>query len=213
MTNSRGAFQTKVAALRRKQILDAAIAVFAERGFHRATVRDIAKAAGVADGTIYNYFADKTALLLGILDALNETERRDADLAQALTTDIRAFFRHYFRHRWSVFDGDALNALRVVLSEVLVNPELRALYVERVIAPTFTLAEPHFERLVAAGALRAINVPLTLRAIASTFLGLVVLRLLGDRQLESQWNDVPELLTTLLLDGLLPGGGGFHDAL
>lgn len=205
-------FHEQVAQLRRTQIVTAAIKVFAERGFHRTTIRHIAKAAGVADGTIYNYFEDKTALLLAILDSLNESERRDADLAQAVTTDIRQFFRHYFQHRWSVFDGDNLNVLRIVLSEVLVNPELRALYVERVIAPTFTLAEPYFQQLVAAGKLRAMDVPLTLRAIAATFLGLVMLRLLGDQRTQDQWDDIPELLTTLLLDGMLPSEGDSHGA-
>jgi AcrR family transcriptional regulator len=203
-------FQAQVAQLRRTQILNAAIKVFAERGFHRTTIRDVAKTAGVADGTIYNYFENKTALLLAILAALNESERREADLAQMAITDVRQFFRHYFAHRWSVFEGNNLQVLRVVLSEVLVNPELRALYVERVVAPTFALAEPYVQQLVDAGKLRAMDVPLTLRAIASTFLGLVMLRLLDDQHVQDQWNDVPELLTTLLLDGMLPSKGDFH---
>ena len=45
--------QTPLAAARRTQILDAATSVFATRGFSRATIRDIARAAGLADGTIY----------------------------------------------------------------------------------------------------------------------------------------------------------------
>ncbi len=44
---------------------------FAERGFHRATIHEVARATGVADGTIYTYFEHKTALLQGILDRLN----------------------------------------------------------------------------------------------------------------------------------------------
>jgi hypothetical protein len=35
-------------------------------------------------------------------------------------------------------------------------------------------------------------------------------RLLGDQHVQDQWNDVPELLTTLLLDGMLPSKGDFH---
>ncbi len=208
-----GTFQEQVARLRRRQILDAAIKVFAERGFHRTTIRDVAKAAGVADGTIYNYFENKTALLLGILDPLDERQGRDAELVQPVGTDVRAFFREYFARRWSTFDGETLNVLRVVLSEVLVTPELRPLFVERVIAPAIVLAEPHFQQLVAAGKLRAVDVPLTLRTITATFLGLVMLRLLGDQHMQDQWDDVPELLTTLLLDGMLPGERGSHGAI
>jgi AcrR family transcriptional regulator len=39
-------------AARRTQILDAAIAVFSEKGFHRATIKEIARVAAIADGTI-----------------------------------------------------------------------------------------------------------------------------------------------------------------
>src|SRR5258708_21493132 len=53
---------------KRARILDAAIKVFAERGFHSATVAEIARCAGVADGTIYLYFKSKDDLLLRLFD-------------------------------------------------------------------------------------------------------------------------------------------------
>ena len=46
------------------RILDAAIKVFAEEGFYRATVAAVAREAGVADGTIYLYFKNKDDILL-----------------------------------------------------------------------------------------------------------------------------------------------------
>ena len=46
----------------RQALLDAALQVFLERGFARATTREIAQTAGVAEGTIYRHFADKHAL-------------------------------------------------------------------------------------------------------------------------------------------------------
>lgn len=49
---------------RRQQILTAAASVFAEKGFDRATISDVARAAGIADGSIYNYFDDKQDLLV-----------------------------------------------------------------------------------------------------------------------------------------------------
>src|SRR5258708_23061733 len=53
---------------KRARILDAAVKVFADRGFHTATVAEIARAAGVADGTIYLYFKGKDDLLLRLFD-------------------------------------------------------------------------------------------------------------------------------------------------
>lgn len=49
---------------RQKQILDAAARIFAEKGFAAATIRDIAQAAGVAEGSIYLYFKNKQDLLV-----------------------------------------------------------------------------------------------------------------------------------------------------
>jgi AcrR family transcriptional regulator len=51
---------------RRRQILRAAAHVFADRGYATATIEDVARAAHVAEGTIYNYFRSKEDLLIHI---------------------------------------------------------------------------------------------------------------------------------------------------
>ena len=52
-----------------QRILDAAVAVFAERGFHSARVSDIASRAGVADGTVYLYFRNKEEILMAAINS------------------------------------------------------------------------------------------------------------------------------------------------
>ena len=64
-------------ALFRNAILDAAEAVFAERGYHGARIQDIAERARIAVGTVYNHFADKDEVLSALLD-----ERTEGLLAQ-----------------------------------------------------------------------------------------------------------------------------------
>lgn len=54
---------------KRQRIVDAAVKVFAKRGFHATRVSDIASAAGVADGTIYLYFKSKDALLVSLFES------------------------------------------------------------------------------------------------------------------------------------------------
>jgi TetR/AcrR family fatty acid metabolism transcriptional regulator len=51
---------------KRNQILDAAVRVFADEGYHAARVGDIAATAGVAHGLLYHYFASKEDVLLTI---------------------------------------------------------------------------------------------------------------------------------------------------
>jgi len=53
---------------KRERILSAAVRVFARSGFHATRVSEVAKAAGVADGTIYLYFRSKDELLVSLFE-------------------------------------------------------------------------------------------------------------------------------------------------
>ena len=55
---------------KRRAILDATLEEFEARGFAAARIEDIAKKAGVAKGTVYNYFESKEALLMGLAEDL-----------------------------------------------------------------------------------------------------------------------------------------------
>jgi AcrR family transcriptional regulator len=196
--------QKLVTAARRKQILDAATQVFAEKGFHRATIKDIAGKAGIADGTTYTYFPSKTEVLLGILHRLNESTEREQQLMPESEQDLRSFFTSYLRQRMALLWPNA-EVFQAVLPEMLVNEQLRALYYQQVLVPTFTLAEHSFQAQSATGQVRSIDVPLTVRAIAGMLLGLLTLQLLGDEVIAQRWEELPEVLTSLLFDGLQPG--------
>ena len=203
MTSKTDPIHAQLVDARRNQILDAATKVFADKGFHLATIRDIARTAGIADGTIYNYFKNKPDLMLGILNRLNETERRAVDLAQGISgeVNVRSFFAGYLRHRLSVLDAD-LATFQAVLPDLLTNPELRERYLREVIEPSFRLAEPLFEQWIAIGALRSVDAALAVRTVPSLVLGLMVMRMLGDSTIEQRWAELPEFLTGLIFDGL-----------
>src|SRR5260370_27136828 len=201
------AIQAQLATARRTQILDAATRVFASKGFNRATIRDVARDAGVADGTIYNYFANKPDLLFGLLDRLNDTERRPASLAQATEApfgdSFRDYFRAYLRERVEALWSNA-DLFRAVLPELLANPELRARYYDEVIAPTMALGEGAFRALVGTGTVRDLDLPLSTRIVAGSVLGLMVLQLLGDETLPARWREIPDAIADLLPPGLTP---------
>ncbi len=59
------------------QILNAAAAVFAQKGFHQARMEDIADRAEVSKGTLYLYFKSKDDLIIHLLDRLFQRELRD----------------------------------------------------------------------------------------------------------------------------------------
>ncbi len=195
--------QEQLIQARRSQILDAATTVFAQKGFHRATIRDVAGAAGVADGTIYNYFDNKSGLLLGILNRLNETEQRDGDFEAGTQGDLREFMRVYLSRRYQYMMEQGFEAFQIVLSEVLVNAELRDLYYQQVLQPTFELTEPYIQALIDQGMIEPLDVKLWMRAVASMTLGILILRIMGDPVLRDQWDEVPDFVTDLILSGIV----------
>jgi TetR/AcrR family transcriptional regulator, fatty acid metabolism regulator protein len=92
-------------AERRRQILDAAVRVFARKGFHTCRVGDVAEEAGISHGLLYHYFASKDDLLEAIftetwgelLDSLTAIERSELpareQLGQVAAVLLRAWRR------------------------------------------------------------------------------------------------------------------------
>ena len=64
----------------RARILESALAIFRERGFEKSTMREIAKAAGVAVGAAYYYFDSKDAIVMAFY------QRAQMDMAPSLDT-------------------------------------------------------------------------------------------------------------------------------
>ena len=58
-------------AQRRRQIVDAAVNLFIENGFHKTTTRQIAQAAGISIGSLYEYIATKEDVLYLVCDAIH----------------------------------------------------------------------------------------------------------------------------------------------
>ncbi|MAT95934.1 MAG: hypothetical protein CL608_02105 [Anaerolineaceae bacterium] len=84
---------------KRTAMMQAAVQVFAEKGYHAATVRDIVKAADVAIGTFYFYFPDKETLFVHLyeetadflLQTIDQAVRSRSELAQQLSRGIQAY--------------------------------------------------------------------------------------------------------------------------
>ena len=192
----------KTADIRRAHILEAAIKVFAEKGFHAATIKDVAAEAGVADGTIYNYFANKTALLMGILAPESDEVQASAATPPPPSNDPGSFLTDMFARSWSALNPKSLDVLRIVFSEALVNPELRAVYAETTIGPAVDMSRPMIRSFVKAKSMRAHDADLSSRALIASIFGFVMLRLLGDEITAQRWDDLPNHLAKLFHDGL-----------
>lgn len=187
---------------RRNQILDAAATLFVEKGFHPTTTRAIAKCAGVAEGTIYNYFESKTDLLLGLFDRMRSGVMQALPLADLHEVDFRSFIRLFLQQPLMAFRGDNLALFRVVVSEMLVNETLRVRYYEQIFTPTLAFAEAYFQAHPEKKELHPAQIKLTIRAISGMVMGLMIEAILGDRPIVDAWDELPDFLTELLFNGL-----------
>ncbi len=84
---------------RRRQIVDAAVGLFIQNGFHKTTTRQIAAAAGFSIGSLYEYVASKEDILYLVCDAIHaEMERGMADAMQRVSGEdnpLAAVIRAY----------------------------------------------------------------------------------------------------------------------
>jgi TetR/AcrR family fatty acid metabolism transcriptional regulator len=188
---------------RRNQILDAAARLFAERGFHRTTTRDIAEAADVSEGTLYNYFESKDALLLAILARLSEVQQIQSQLAQGLPQDARGFLTSIMRNRKSfVQQNNAM--LQSVLSEILVDPQLRQRYYQELLLPGMQRIESHIRQRIEFGQIRELDSEAMTHILTGLMLGLYVLQVLGDPLVIEEWERLSESFTSALFGGVAP---------
>ncbi len=88
---------------KREAILDAALALFAERGFYGTAVPLVAEKAKVGAGTIYRYFPSKEALV----NALYQRHKQELGAAMLAGFPVDAPFRQQFHHFWSAVCGYA----------------------------------------------------------------------------------------------------------
>lgn len=189
------------ASVLRRQIVDAAAELFAEKGFHRTTTKDIAMAADVSEGTIYNYFDNKDDLLLGIMEHLYEAEHLDAQLIKALPEDAHEFLESILKyHNVNVAHNSAM--LQSVLSEIMVNPQLRQRYYLQLISPVIQQLTDHILARKDLGQISADKPHHLVRLLISLTFGLFFLQVLKDEVVLNEWDELSESITKILFEGV-----------
>ena len=102
-----------------KLILDTALELFAEKGFHQTSISDITRKAGISKGLLYNYFGSKDEVLRRILQPGSEAAYDTRD--------------HYGDH--TMAKEEFVHFLRITFSSVRENPKFWKLYSALVMQP------------------------------------------------------------------------------
>jgi AcrR family transcriptional regulator len=156
---------------RPKQILDAALAVFAERGLAAARIEDIARHAGLSKGTIYLYFPNKEELFREVVrnTVIAFIERGEAwfdempDPAEALAAWMKGYWAWLCTPVYPVMH-------RLITSELHNFPDLVAFYATEVVERAQRLVCEMLERGMEQGQFRRMDALVAARMLSSLFI-------------------------------------------
>lgn len=168
----RATWRDQQAEERRRQLLDTALALFAQRGFDNTTVKELSEAAGVAQGLVYHYFRSKEELLFAVLERqsfLPELRRLLAVPPDQPAAEVLQAVAHDF----SALLAEREPLLRLVAREAQTDPRVAAA-LQRLIRESVELLAGYLAARIRAGELRPHDPSVTARTL---FYTVVMLRL------------------------------------
>ncbi len=195
-----------------EKILKAAIKVFSEKGFSAATTSEIARNAGVAEGTIFRYFKTKKDLLHGILIhtlrlvsgklVLEGVERifKESD-----GKDLRAVLKELLRDRLKLVDSFFPMA-RVVFSEAMFHEDVREAIYQNIVLKALDIFGAFHAKMAARGLIRPdIRPEVLVRTILGNLAAMVVQRKFFEDKFPMEDMDVEiDRMLDVLLFGIAP---------
>ena len=161
---------------RPQELLDAALALFVEKGFAATRSEEIAARAGVAKGTLYRYFPSKDELFkvmvrdnlsVHIAESAAQAAQYDGAIAELLTEMMRAWWA-------KVGHGNAGVVCKIMMVEARNFPELARFYVDEVITPSKALIGSLIERGIRTGEFRAVPVEATVHMLLAPMLHILL---------------------------------------
>jgi AcrR family transcriptional regulator len=187
----------------RSRILKAAQRLFATQGFDGTTTRDLAQAAGVAEGTLFRHFANKKAILIevatqGWVEILTDLLTELSEMAS-----YKAVAQVMRRRMWN-FQKNA-DMMRVCFMEAQFHPDLRDRIQFEVIAKMTDVAEAFFQTAMEKGIYR----PMNTKVVAQVFLGMFAIAGFSHKTLmepeasPQQMQEMAEGLADIFLNGVL----------
>ncbi len=168
---------SRVVEDRREQIIDAAMRVFAQKGFARATNRDVAREAGITTGLIYYYFESKEALLKAVLEARSPVQVMTQITPEMLEQPPEIFLPLMITRVLDIVESEQfVGLIRVMLPEMLHGSDMSPIalsFLQRVIG----FLSNYLQTQIAKGNVRAdINQEMAYQVIAGSVIGFVLRR-------------------------------------
>ena len=192
------------------ELLDAALALFVEKGFAAPRVEEVAARAGVSKGTLFIYFPSKEELFKAVVHEnagrhLDDAFREVAEFAGPSAELLREFLRRW----WLQYGGTpAAGLTKLMMSESANFPDLAQFYQDEVVDPSNELLRRVVQRGIDRGEFRPIDVMTLVHLIVAPLLQMAMWRFSLAPCCPSALQIDPlamiELHTDFLLRGLQP---------
>ncbi|AFY70572.1 transcriptional regulator, TetR family [Thalassoporum mexicanum PCC 7367] len=187
----------------RGKIINSAQKLFAKKGFDGTTTKDLASAAGVAEGTIFRYFSNKKAILVEV--ATQGWIKILTDLLTELSGMSGYSSIASMMYRRMTTMHDSMDMMRVCFMEAQFHPELRDRIQSEVVDKMTDIAEVYFEEAIQKGVYRQGLDP---KVIARVFVGMFAVagfsnETMGKDQSPNDLRQMAEGIADIFLHGVL----------
>ena len=185
---------------KQESIVRAAIELFASKGYAASSTNEIAKKAGVAEGTIFRHYKTKKDLLLAIVaptmaKIIGPLVLKDFHkIIEAPYATFEDFLRAVIRNRLK-FVRNNIPIIKIVIQEIPFHEELRDTFKQQVAKQTIERVTKVFERFQRDGVLVQLPAPTMIRFVISSAFGLVISMLLIVPELD--WDEEEEIERTV----------------
>jgi len=153
---------------RRGEVLDAALQIFGQNGFHATTMEQVAEAAGVSKGAIYWYFKDKKELFQAVVSHLSPLLKQLPSLVGQMDSPPEDVLPLIARTYLSTFNNpDARQLFRILMSEAPRIAETASVFADSIM-PMLDFVVAYLEHQVKQGRLKPHDVQSSARAFMST---------------------------------------------
>lgn len=195
---------------KQRNILRASIKLFAEKGFHASSTSEIAKEAGVAEGTIFRHYKSKKDILLAVVAPVLLKVA-----APFILKDVREIFKEeskkpftevmtqLYRNRLELVMANEKH-VRIMLQEAFFHNEIREALIASVFSDVKEMARKLIEAKVDVGELRPLPTQAVFRAVLSSMIGLILFRQVLDPDEFGNYSDDEQIALSvdILMNGI-----------
>jgi AcrR family transcriptional regulator len=192
--------------IRRREILQAAMQIFAKKGFTAATIPEIAALAEVAAGTIYLYYPNKRELFVAVVENMITVPLKKIFDREG-NSDFITILKSAFQDRVNMLQSEHIAGFVSLMGEIQRDPELKKMYLEKLVRPFMDGIEAYFRQPFIQKEINLIEPAILVRAIGGVIIGQIMLKALEGPS--SPLNRIPaEKVTEQLVRFVLYGVKG-----